>query len=179
MPRKPRVEIAGGIHHVWARGNNREPLFIDDDDHRLYLVLLGRVVMKRAWRFLSYCLMDNHIHMLLETPQPNLGRGLQALHGVYAQTFNERHRRVGHVFQGRYGSNSIEDDEEFWTIARYIARNPVEAGLCRDPAEWRWSSHRATLEDSAPAWLDRGRLLERFGTMGGDPHSTYRALVDG
>ena len=179
MPRKPRVELEDGIHHVWARGNNREPLFIDDDDRRLYLVLLGRVVIKRAWRFLSYCLMDNHIHMLLETPEPNLGRGLQALHGLYGQSFNERHGRVGHVFQGRFGSNPIDDDEEFWTIARYVARNPVEAGLCRDPAEWRWSSHRATLEDSAPVWLDRGRLLERFGTMGGDPHSTYRAMVDG
>jgi REP element-mobilizing transposase RayT len=179
MPRKPRQEVADGIHHVWARGNNRERTFFGEEDCRLYLFFLARVVVKRGWRLLSFCLMHNHIHLLVETPEPNLGRGMQHLHGLYAQTLNERRGRVGHVFQGRFGSKAVEDDEQFWTAVRYIARNPVEAGLCRRAEEWRWSSHRATVEDAAPPWLDRARLLERFGTMGGEPARTYRQLIDG
>jgi putative transposase len=179
MPRKPRMEVADGIHHVWARGNDRQLLYRDDDDCELYLKLLGAVVGRKRWRFFAYCLMGNHLHLLMQTPDPNLGAGMQRLHGEYALLFNRRHRKVGHVFQGRFGSKPIEDDTQFWTTARYIARNPVEAGLCRDPTDWRWSSYHATLEGTAPSWLDRARLLERFGTMGGDPHSTYRTLVDG
>jgi REP element-mobilizing transposase RayT len=179
MPRKPREELEGGIQHVWARGNDKRAIYRSDADRELYLATLALTVAAKGWHCLAYCLMENHLHLLVETPRANLGAGVQRLHGMYGRTFNDRHNRSGHVFQGRFGSKLIKDDTQFWTVARYIARNPVEAGLCRDPAEWRWSSHRATLEDSAPVWLDRGRLLERFGTMGGDPHSTYRAMVDG
>jgi hypothetical protein len=93
--------------------------------------------------------------------------------------FNDRHGRVGHVFQGRFGNELILDDQQFWTTARYIARNPVEAGLCRRAHEWKWSSHRGVLEATAPEWVDRGRLLERFATMGGEPERVYREAVDG
>jgi REP element-mobilizing transposase RayT len=179
MPRKPRVEVAGGIHHVWARGNDRQLIYWDDEDCSLYLELLAAEVGRRRWRFFGYCLMDNHLHLLVQTPDPNLGAGMQRLHGNYALLFNRRHRKVGHVFQGRFGSKPILDDEQFWAVARYILRNPVEAGLCRDPAEWKWSSHRGVLEGTAPEWVDRHRLLERFGTMGGEPQTVYRALVDG
>jgi REP element-mobilizing transposase RayT len=179
MPRKPRQELEDGIHHVWARGNNREGVYFDDDDRALYLLLLGRVVVKMGWHCLSFCLMDNHLHLLVQTPETNLGKGMQRLHGVYAQSFNERHGRVGHVFQGRYGNELVQDDEQFWTVARYIVRNPVEAGLCRMAEEWKWSSHRGVIEGTAPEWVDRGRLLERFATMGGEPVRVYREAVDG
>jgi REP element-mobilizing transposase RayT len=179
MPRKLREELAGGIHHVWARGNNRQAIFLDDDDRRLYLTLLARVIGRTRWRLLGYCLMGNHVHLLVETPEPNLGRGMQRLHGVFAQTVNARHESVGHVFQGRFDNKLQRTDEQLWTAARYIARNPVEAGLCEAAAQWRWSSHRGVLDGTAPPWVDRNRLLSFFGTMGGDPRSVYKDLVDG
>jgi hypothetical protein len=83
------------------------------------------------------------------------------------------------MFQGRFKSERVLDDRQFWTVARYIARNPVEAGLCRMAHEWKWSSHRGLVDGTAPEWVDRGRLLERFGTMGGEPERVYRELVDG
>ncbi|MDA0159534.1 transposase [Solirubrobacter ginsenosidimutans] len=173
------MEIADGIHHVWARGNDRQLIYWDDEDCVLYLKLLAAEVVRKGWRFFAYCLMENHLHLLLQTPEPNLGKGMQRLHGDYALLYNRRHRKVGHVFQGRYGSKPMADDDHFWTTARYILRNPVEAGLCRTAEEWKWSSHRAVLDGTAPPWLDATRLLERFGVTGGDPHTVYRALVDG
>jgi putative transposase len=179
MPRKPREEVAGGIHHVWARGNNRAEIYGDDADRTLYLHLLGRYVAKKRWRCLAYCLMDNHVHLLVETPEPNLGEGMQAFHSLYAQTYNERHARSGHVFQGRYDAKLVTDDAQLWTVVRYIARNPVEAGLSATPAAWAWSSDAAVRGGDAPGWLDRDRLLSFFGTMGGGPERTYRRFVDG
>jgi REP element-mobilizing transposase RayT len=178
MPRKPRKEVPDGVHHVWARGNDRRLIYWDDEDCKLYLRLLAMVVGRKRWRCFSYCLMGNHLHLLVQTPDPNLGDGMRRLHGDYALLYNRRHGRVGHLFQGRFGSKLVEDDEQFWTAVRYIARNPVEAGLCQEPGEWRWSSHKAMLEDTAPSWLDRARLLERFGTTGGDPRRTYQGLID-
>ena len=141
VPRKPRSEIAGGVHHVWARGNNKALLFHDDVDREGYLWLLGSVVVRHRWRCLSYCLMDNHMHLLVETPEPNLGDGMQRLHGDFGRGFNRRHARSGPVFQGRFGSKPVGSDEQLWTVAGYIAANPVEAGLCRSPEDWRWNSH--------------------------------------
>jgi REP element-mobilizing transposase RayT len=131
------------------------------------------------WRCLAYCLMDNHVHLLVETPAANLGLGMQRLHGKYGRDFNDRHGRSGHVFQGRFGSKRMIDDEQLWTTARYIARNPVEAGLCRDALEWEWSSHAGVLAASAPGWLDVSRLLSYFGAAGGDAATRYSELVEG
>lgn len=180
VPRKPREEVAGGIHHVYARGNNKALLFVDDVDREGYLWLLGTEVGRRRWRCLQYCLMDNHMHMLIETPEPNLGRGMQRLHGDFGRGFNRRHSRSGHVFQGRYGSTPVRDDEQLWTVAGYIAANPVEAGLCRSPEDWPWSSHAAAAGGrAAPPWLDLARLYERFESWGGDPRERYLAAVAG
>src|SRR5215207_1121344 len=104
MPRKPREDVPGAVHHVTARGNRKQEIFLDADDRATYLFLLGEVVMLRRWLCLAYCLMDNHVHLLIETPEGGLGRGMQTLHGLYAETFNKRHGRSGHLFQGRYGS---------------------------------------------------------------------------
>ena len=179
MARKLRDEVVDGIHHVWARGNDRQVLYPLDEDRRLYLAVLAVTVEKLRWRLLSFCLMDNHVHLLVETPEANLGRGMQRLHGIYARKFNDRHGRVGHVFQGRFDNKLQRTDEQLWTTARYIARNPVEAGLCAAAPEWRWSSHRGVLDGSAPGWVDRSRLLSFFGAMGGDPTAVYKDLIDG
>ena len=180
MPRKPREEVAGGIQHVYARGNNKALLFHDNIDREGYLWLLGKVVVRQEWRCLSYCLMDNHMHLLVETPEPNLGNGMQRLHGDFGRGFNRRHARSGHVFQGRYGSKLVRNDEQLWTVAGYIAANPVEAGLCATPQEWPWSSHACAVGAlPAPAWLDLERLYERFESWGGDPRERYLDAVAG
>jgi REP element-mobilizing transposase RayT len=179
MPRKPREEREDGIHHVWARGNNRQEIFLDDGDRGLYLTLLERVTGRMRWRCLAYCLMDNHLHLLVQTPEPNLSCGMQRLQGVFAQSVNARHQSVGHIFQGRFGNKLMETDEQLWTTARYIARNPVEAGLCEIAADWKWSSHRGMLDGTAPRWVDRHRLLSFFAVAGGDPQTVYKDLIDG
>src|SRR5262245_36154092 len=120
MARKPREEVADGIHHVWARGNNKRLLYRDDADRHVYLALLRRTTIWAQWRLLSYCLMDNHIHLLVETPKPNLGAGMQRLHGGFGRRFNDRHGLSGHVFQGRFGSKLIVGEGHFLTTARYI-----------------------------------------------------------
>src|SRR4051794_22290069 len=122
MPRKPRQDAEPGVHHVWARGVARQVIYRDDADRRRYLTLLGDVVDRKGWRCLTYCLMDNHVHLLVEVPACSLGVGMQWLHGRYAEHFNERHGRSGHVFQGRYGAERMLHDAQLWMTARYIAR---------------------------------------------------------
>jgi REP element-mobilizing transposase RayT len=178
MGRKPREERAGGVYHVYARGNDRERIFVTDADRQLYLALLGKVTTQRRWRTLAYCLMANHVHVLIETVAPNLAVGMQRLQGVYARTFNRRHGRTGHLFERRYGAVPVSSDAQLQEVARYIALNPVTAGLCARPERWPWSSHAAvTVRAVAPAWLDVGRLLEYFASAGGDPVERYERLV--
>ncbi len=177
MARKPREEVAGGIHHVYARGNAKQAIYVDDVDRERYLVLLGKTVVRQRWRCLAYCLMDNHVHLLLETPAPNLGNGIQWLHGLYAHAFNSRYSRSGHVFQGRFGAIRVKSDAQLLMVVRYIARNPVEGGLCGEPDEWPWSSHVTALKQPGPAWLDTARLLDFFGTRGGESLRRYADFV--
>src|SRR3712207_2854806 len=113
MPRKPRVEVGGGVFHVWARGNDRCRIYVDDSDREIYLAILAHVARSRSWHVLAYCLMDNHVHLVVETPSTNLADGMRFLHGLYAQDFNERRGRVGHLFQGRYGARLLDTDEAF------------------------------------------------------------------
>jgi putative transposase len=179
MPRKPREEVAGGIHHVYGRGNDRRALFVDDVDREGYLSLLGAVVGRQRWRCLSYCLMDNHVHLLIETPEPNLGDGMRRLHGDFAQGLNRRHGRSGHVFQGRYGGKRLKTEGHLWTAAAYIAANPVDAGLCKAPERWGWSSHAWAAAAGAlvPSWLDLARLYALLSASGGDPRRRYLDAV--
>jgi REP element-mobilizing transposase RayT len=177
MPRPPRPELAGGIHHVYSRGAVRQPIFIDDLDRQRYLSLLARVVARLEWRCLSYCLMGNHMHLLIETPHPNLGRGVQLLHGNYGWTFNRRHAGSGHVFGARFGSELITTDAQLWVTVSYIVHNPVKAGLSPTPEAWPWSSHTAVLSRRWPRWLAVARLLAHFGQVGGDPLQRYAEFI--
>ena len=178
MPRLPRQEVAGGVFHVYARGNDRRDLFLDQLDHERYLRLLARSVHHCRWGLLSYCLMSNHLHLLVETPETNLGKGMQQIHSPYAQAFNKRHGRCGHVFQGRYGAVSVTDDPQLITVVRYIARNPVSGGLAAHPDEWLWSSHRAVKDATVrPDWLAAPRLLELLSGWTADPLEAYAMLT--
>ena len=178
MARKPRQNVPG-IHHVYARGNAQQAIFRGAADREDYLSILGRVIRRMRWHCLSYCLMTNHVHLLVETDEPTLPTGMQRLHGLYGQNFNERHGRTGHVFQGRYGNVPVTSDEQLWATIAYIVRNPVEAGLCDSADGWRWSSHAAVIGQAAPPWLDAARLLRCFEGAGGDPGLRYAELTTG
>lgn len=178
VARPPRLEIADGIFHVTARGNERGAIYRDSSDRRRFLELLAEVVERYRWRMLAYCLMGNHYHLLAQTPEPNLSRGMRQLNGVYAQRFNRRHKRVGHLLQGRYGARLVQADEHLIAAARYIVRNPVRAGLCEHPSAWRWSSHRATLGAEPPWFLDTAGLLSYYASTCEVARRNYRAHIE-
>ena len=177
MARKPREEFADAIVHVYARGVRKLAIYVDDVDRECYVALLGQVVERQGWRLLAYCLMRNHVHLLVQTPEPNLGAGMCRLHGMHAQAFNKRHRHVGHVFQGRYAAVVVRTDAQLLAVARYIALNPVEAKLCEEAGQWPWGSHAAVAGGVAPCWLDVAGLLGYFGADGGDPTQRYLDFV--
>jgi REP element-mobilizing transposase RayT len=178
VARKPREEFPGAVVHVYARGVRKLAIYVDDVDRHNYLALLGQVVERQGWRLLAYCLMRNHVHLLVETPEPNLGAGMCRLHGLHAQAFNRRHRHTGHVFQGRYAAVIVRTDAQLVAVARYIALNPVQAKLCDDAAAWPWGSHVAVVGGTAaPRWLDATQLLGYFGADGGEPRERYLDYV--
>jgi REP-associated tyrosine transposase len=178
MGRRPREDIAGAIQHVFARGNNRRIVFRDDADRRLYLSLLACVVCDRLWRVLSYCLMPNHVHLVVETPEANLSLGMRDLHRDYTRAFNDRHDDVGHVFHKPFRNKRVEDDAHLETLIGYVVVNPVAAGLVQRPEEWAWGSDGALAAGFPPPCLDFHRLMDLLGADGGNPHERYRAIIE-
>ena len=174
MSRPPRIEVANGIYHVVARGNERRLIFVDDIDRERFLELLGGVAERYRWLVLSYCLMGNHYHVLVLTIDPNLARGMRQLNGVYAQWFNRRHVRVGHLFEGRYKAVLVQRGEHFERALRYVVRNPVRAGLTRSVDEWRWTSHRATVGAAREGVV---AVADVHWLLGPDPQSARRRYV--
>jgi REP element-mobilizing transposase RayT len=174
MARPLRIQFPGALYHVTSRGNARQPVYRDDRDRRSFLGLLGEAVERFGWQCHAYCLMENHYHLVIQTPEPNLSRGMRHLNGVYSQRFNHRHERVGHLFQGRFHAVLVEREAHLFELARYVVLNPVRAGLVPDPTDYPWSSLRATLGlTRAPSWLQVEPLLRHF-------HSTtrYREFVN-
>ncbi len=142
MARPLRIEYPGAVYHITSRGNEKKPVYKDDQDRENFLFILDKVNKRYHWLCHAYCLMDNHFHLLIETPDGNLSIGMRQLNGVYTQAFNKRHRRVGHLFQGRYKAILIQKDSHLLEVCRYVVQNPVRAGLAEDPGQWRWSSYR-------------------------------------
>jgi REP element-mobilizing transposase RayT len=160
------------------RGNARAEIFLDDSDREIFLCVLGSVVERFGWRIHAYCLMGNHYHLLAETPQPNLSRGMRWLNGVYTQRFNRRHERVGHVLQGRFKAILVERESYLLELARYVVLNPVRAGLAGTPGAWCWSSYRATAGvGRTPSWLCTNTILEVFGNDAASAQNRYRRFV--
>ena len=140
MTRPLRLEFPGALYHLTARGDRREDIFLDDTDRQTFLDLLAKEIRQQRWRLYAYCLMSNHYHLLIETPEGNLVAGMRRLNGVYTQAFNRRHGRVGHVLQGRYKSILVDKDAYLLELARYIVLNPVRAGMVKRVQDWPWSS---------------------------------------
>lgn len=159
-----------------ARGNGKAAIYLDDEDCAAFLGIFARTVSRFGWHSFSYCLMGNHFHVLVQTPEPNLPRGVQYLKSSYAQWFNTRHDRCGHLFGGRYKSPLIQQDSHLLEVFRYIALNPVRAGLCDAPSEWRWSAHSALIGAvPAPRFLDVAGAHGFFGDA--RDRRNYRAFV--
>ncbi len=164
MSRPLRIEYAGAIYHVTSRGDRREEIYLDEEDREIWLDVIARVCERYNWRCHAWCMMDNHYHIVVETVEGNLSKGMRQLNGVYTQSSNRRHQRVGHVFQGRYKAILVERESYLLELSRYVVLNPVRAGIVKDVGDWRWSSYRAMVgEEAAPAWLETDWLLAHFG----------------
>lgn len=164
VPRKPRTQIPGAAYHLTARAVARQELFRDVDDRVRFLKLLAGVISRYEWACHAYCLMSTHYHLLIRTPVPNLASGMQRLNGCYAQYFNKRHGETGHRFERRYQDVLIESEAHALELFRYIALNPVRAGACAKPVDWRWSSYADLLTtDQPPPYLSSEWLLAYFG----------------
>jgi REP element-mobilizing transposase RayT len=164
MPRPARPNVAGGLYHVIQRGNNRQRIFFEEADRRAFLDRLQRCLRECACRVHAYCLMSNHLHLLVETEQPNLSVFSQRLFGGYTKWANRTHRRVGHLFQGRFTSSMVEEDPYLLQLSRYIHLNPVKARLVRQPEDYPWSSLRAYLPKArGPSWVHTATTLAYFG----------------
>src|SRR5258706_6896667 len=155
MSRPLRLEYPGALWHVTSRGNERKSVFADDDDRRKFIELLGETVAWAGWRLHAYVLMGNHYHLLVETPDPTLSRGMRQLNGVYTQYFNHRHRRSGHLFQGRFKGLPGEQGAHPTGIIRYIGLNPVRGKLCGGGKDCPRCSFPPTAGlAKAPTWLN-------------------------
>lgn len=182
MARPLRLEFAGALYHVTARGDRREPIYTDEVDRREWLGVLGDACRRFNWVIHAYCQMTNHYHMVVETPDGNLARGMRQLNGLYTQRFNRRHGLVGHLFQGRYKAIVVQKEGYLKELARYVVLNPVRAGMVKQPEEWPWSSYRlmVTEEDAPPEWLDIDWLLAGFGRRRNAAIAAYtRFVLDG
>jgi REP element-mobilizing transposase RayT len=176
MARPLRIELSGGLYHVTARGDRREDIYFDTPDRQAWLRLLGQVSERFNWVCHAYCQMTNHYHLVVETPEGNLAPGMRQLNGVYTQYVNRTHRRVGHVFQGRYQAFLVEKDRYLLELARYVVLNPVRARMVADAAEWPWSSYRAMVGHAPPpAWLETDWILGQFGSR---RHRAIRHYID-
>jgi REP element-mobilizing transposase RayT len=182
MARRLRVQYPGAIYHLMARGNGRQDIVRDDADRDRLVEQLGRAAVRCSWRVFAFVIMSNHLHVVLKTPEPNLARGMQGFLSAYANAWARRHRLSGHVFQGRYRTELVEDETYLWTVTRYVHLNPVRARLVEHPAEWRWSSYtgyaraRSRLE-----WVAYNELLAawagEFGGSSSAPAAGYRRFV--
>lgn len=158
MTRPLRLEFPGALFHITSRGNERRDIVLDDKDRTHFLQIFGEVVVRFRWKLYQYVLMTNHYHFVIALEQESLAEGMQYLNSVYAQTFNRRHGRIGHLFQGRYDSRLVQEEGYLQQVVRYDALNPVRAGLVQLPEEYPWSGHRAIAGlCEPPAWFDISR----------------------
>ncbi len=164
MGRPLRVQFEGALYHVTTRGNWKRPIYLDDRDREVFLALLAQVVEQYGWICHAYCLMDNHYHLLVQTPEANLAEGMRALNGRYARAVLVRHGRGGHLFGRRYHAVLIERHEHLLEVARYVVLNRVRARLCADVHDWPWSSFHATVGAARrPSFLTVDWTLGLFG----------------
>jgi len=160
LSRPLRIQFENALYHITSRGNEKSTIYDDDKDRHMFVKLLAKVVEQYTWVIYAYCLMGNHYHLLVRTPKANLSIGMRQLNGIYSQYYNNHHKRVGHLFQGRFNAVLIKDERRLLAVARYVVLNPVRAGLVAEPEGWRWSSFRGTAGiNRPPQFIDPDQLL--------------------
>lgn len=178
MARPLRPQFPGAVYHITSRGNNKQDIYYDEKDRLRFLKFLGQTVLQYRWLCHGYCLMSNHYHLLLETPEPNLARGMKRLNSRYCIIFNKRHGRVGHVLQGRYNSVVVQKEEYLLELCRYIVLNPKRADMVDKPDDWKWSSYRATAGMTKPPdFLTTDWVLSHFGNRKRTAWEYYKRFV--
>ena len=178
MARPLRTDFPGAVHHVTSRGNERRDIFYDDTDREMFLSFLGTAVRRFGWSLTAFVLMTNHFHLVIQTPEGNLSRGMHWLNGKYAGWFNRRHKRWGHLFGGRFKAILVEKETYFTNVLRYVVLNPVGAGMVERPEDYRWSSYRSTAGlEKAPEWLDIRAALDPFAPDAAVAVRYYREFV--
>lgn len=178
MARPLRLEYSGAVYHVTARGNARNPIFHTDNDHNLFLEILYKVTERYHWLCHVYCLMNNHYHLVVETPEGNISAGMRQLNGVYTQTSNRLHGRVGHIYQGRYKAIIVQKENHLIEVCRYVVLNPVRAKATNLPGDWKWSSYRATAGIEKPhECLVVEWVLGQFDDNRQEAEKRYREFV--
>ncbi len=178
MARPLRLEFAGACYHLSAQGDQQQPIFEDQDDYLVFLDLLAKEVRQQGWVLYAFCLLENQYHLLLETPEPNLIRGMRRLNGVYTQAFNRRHSRAGRVFQGRYKSILIDPGSHLLELSRYVVLNPVRTRTVASVKQWPWSSYLPTLgKMPCPDWIAAEKLLKFFHRSLPQARTAYERFV--
>ena len=179
MARPLRIEYDGALYHVTSRGNARKPIYKDDDDRLAFLDILSKTARRFNWLCHAYCLMNNHYHLVIETPDGNLSKGMRQINGIYTQYFNNRHNRPGHIFQGRYKAILIQKESHLLEVSRYVVLNPVRARAVGKPEEWRWSSYRGTVGREKPhPCLTTDWILGQFASQRRKAQEKYKEFVE-
>jgi putative transposase len=178
MARPIRIEFAGATYHITTRGMEDAPVFLDDVDRAQFLAVLGEVVARFGWICHAYCLLHNHYHLLIETPEGNLARGMRQLNGVYTQRFNRRHNSGGNLFQGRYKAVVLERERYLLDMCRDVVVNPLRVKTVKNLLRYPWSSYRATAGMVvAPPWLHTSWVLSQFGRSSKVAQRKYAEFV--
>ena len=178
MARPLRIEFPRALYHVTSRGDRREKIFDDDRDRAIFLEILASVAERYHWLCHGYCLMDNHYHLLIETPEGTLSSGMRQLNGVYTQRYNRTHHTVGHLLQGRFKAIVVEKDSYLLEVSRYMVLNPLRVKAVTSPGEWKWSSYAATAGlEEPPQFLSIDWILSQFHHDKYQAQRLYRAFV--
>ena len=177
MSRKPRIHYPGALYHIILRGNAQDDVFYDAVDRTKFCLLVQEGTERFRHRIHAFCLLDNHVHMALQVGEKPLSRIMQNLTFRYTQWFNRRHKRVGHLFQGRYKANLVDADSYLLELTRYIHLNPYRAKITRKPEKYRWSSYRFYIKDELP-WLTTEFVLGQFSDDIGRANRSFRKFVD-
>lgn len=177
MTRPLRIEFNGALYHITSRGNARQAIFLNGKDFADFLGILNSVVKRYNFLLHAYCLMNNHYHLLVETLEGNLSKGMRQLNGLYAQRFNQKHQRVGHLLQGRYQSILVDKENYLLELSRYIVLNPVRAGIVKNPKDYRWSSYQGTIGDQKIPGLFSDWILSQFAKEKRKASIQYQTFV--
>jgi len=180
MSRKLRIHYPGAVYHVILLGNAQDNVFYDDVDRTRFCLLIQEGTERFKHRVHAFCMLDNHIHLAIQVGKRPLSRIMQNLTFRYTQWFNKRHKRVGHLFQGRYKANLVDADSYLLELVRYIHLNPVRAGIVREPARYHWSSHRFHIGEVMLPWLTTEFVLAQFsGDLGASREGLRRFVGEG